>query len=265
MSATAHMNMADRAAHAETRDSEWKNLYLIAGIAALLALSANLLDIVVGMSETELIVSGSQSALDWFARFQANAFRGLYLLGILNIVYAVCLVPVYFGLVAAHLRAHGLYAALAMSVYLIGMAIYIANNAAIPMLVLSHKYAAATTDAQRALFAAAGESVLASGEDFTPGAFPGMFLEIIAAVAIALVMLAGGVFAKRTAWIGLIGFTLLTIFTVWATFIPVLYEIAFYGFGMIGGLFVLAWFVLVARRFFRLGHHQPDPPFEPSS
>lgn len=236
----------------ETPDTSVQSLYRIAGIAALLALSANLLDIVVGMGETELTIAGSQSALDWFALYQASAFKGMYLLGILNIIYAVCLLPVYFGLYAAHRRTHGLYAASAMAVYFIGMAIYIANNAAIPMLVLAEKYAASGSDAQRALFASAGEAVLAAGEDFTPGAFPGMFLEIVAAVAIALVMLGGATFPKRTAWIGVIGFSLLTVFTVWATFVPVYYEIAFYGFGMVGGLFVLAWFVLIARRFFQL-------------
>jgi hypothetical protein len=253
MSTTASLKMPKRAAQAVSEESDWKNLYTIAGIAALLALAANLLDIVVGMGETELVASGSQSALDWFAFYQENWLKGLYMLGILNLVYGTCLIPVYMGLYAAHRRTHGLYAALALSVYFIGMAVYMANNAAIPMLVLSGKYAAAAGDAQRALLAAAGEAVLASGEDFTPGAFPGMFFEIIAAVAMALVMLRGSVFAKRTAWIGLIGFTLLTLFTIWATFVPVLYAVAFYGFGMVGGLFVLAWFVLVARRFFQLG------------
>lgn len=253
MPATASLKMPKRAASVVAEEPNWRNLYPIAGIAALLALTANLLDIAVGMGETELVASGSRSALDWFALYGESPFKGLYPLGILNIVYAACLVPVYFGLFAAHRRTHGVYAALAMAVYSIGMAIYISNNAAIPMLVLAEKYAAAETEAQRALFAAAGEAVLASGEDFTPGAFAGMFLEVIAAVAISLVMLRGGVFAKRTAWIGIIGFTLLSIFTVWATFIPALYAVAFYGFGMVGGLFVLAWFVLVARRFFQLG------------
>ncbi len=47
------------------------------------------------------------------------------------------------------------------------MAVYIANNAAIPMQALSGKYAAAGTETQRALYAAAGETILARGEDFT--------------------------------------------------------------------------------------------------
>jgi hypothetical protein len=42
------------------------------------------------------------------------------------------------------------------------------------------------------------------------------------------------------AWTGIIGFTFLSIFTVWSTFVPVLYSVAFYFFGMIGGLLALA-------------------------
>lgn len=252
MSTTATLKRARSVSPAGVEDSGWRSLYVVAGIAALLALGANVLDIVIGFGETELVIAGSQTAPDWFALFQESGFKGLYLLGILNIIYAACLIPVYFGLFAAHRHAHSLYAALAMSLYFIGAAVYISNNAAIPMLVLSDRYAAAGGDAQRAMIAAAGEAVLAYGEDFTPGAFAGMFLEVIAAVVMSIVMLRGGVFDRRTAWAGIVGFTLLTIFTIWATFVPVFYEIAFYGFGMIGGLFVLAWFVLVARRFFQL-------------
>jgi hypothetical protein len=65
-------------------------------------------------------------------------------------------------------------------------------------------------------------------------------------------MLRGGIFGKGTAWIGIVGFTFLSIFTIWAIFIPILYAVAFYGFGMSGGLLALAWFVLVARKLFQL-------------
>jgi hypothetical protein len=165
----------------------------------------------------------------------------------------LAMIPVYFALFAAHLHIHGVSAALAMTVAFIGMAIYLANNAAIPMFVLAERYAAAETDAQRTILAAAGEAVLARGEDFTPGAFIGTFLRSLGAVAISLVMLRGRIFGKATAWVGILGFTLLSTFTLWATFVPVLYEVAFYGFGIVGGLFALAWFLLVALRCFKLG------------
>jgi hypothetical protein len=241
---------------AEFAETQWKGLYKLAGVAALVALSANLLDVVLGFGETEIIVSGAKSATEWFALFRENWFRGLYVLGLLNIIYMASMVPVYFGILTAHRHTNGMYAALAMTVSFVGMAIYIANSAAIPMFVLSGKYAAAGTEAQRAFYAAAGEAVLARGEDFTPGSFIGILFGGIAAIAMSYVMLHGRIFGKATAWVGMIGFTFLSIFTIWATFVPVLYNVAFYVFGMIGGLLALAWFVLVAFKFLKLGGNE---------
>ncbi|MFX4262313.1 hypothetical protein ACOBQJ_08925 [Pelotomaculum propionicicum] len=240
----------------QSTDTNWKTLYKIAGVAALVALSANLLDIILGFGETDIVVSGSKTALDWFALFQEDWFKGLYVLGILNIVYNACLVPIYFAMFAAHRRGNGVYAALAMVIAIIGMAVYISNNAAIPMFVLAGKYAAAGSDVQRALLAAAGEAVLAFGEDFTPGSFTGMILGGISAIAVSFVMLRGGIFGKVASWIGIVGFTFISVFTVLATFVPSLYFVAFYLFGMIGGLLVLSWFVLVSLKFFKLGRSE---------
>lgn len=244
--------MMNQVTNAEIVDSDWKSLYRAGGVAALFAMSASLLDVILGFGETEVIAYGTKTAIDWFALYRENWFMGLYTLGFLNIVYHSCMVPMFFALFTAHRRRNGSYAALAMIVFFIGMIIYISNSAAIPMFVLSGKYAAAGTDAQRALFAAAGEAVLACGEDFTPGSFIGLLFTEIAILAISFVMLRGGVFGKVTAWIGIIGFTFLFVFTVLSIFVPALYYIAYYVFGMIGGLLALVWFILVARRLFQL-------------
>lgn len=229
------------------------SLYYFGGTMALAALVANILDVILGFGETEVIVNGTRTALEWYAMFQENWFKGIYVLGILNIVYMICMVPVYFAIFSAHLGTKRIYASLAMIVFFISMAIYISNNAAIPMYVLSGRYAAAQTESQRTFIAAAGEAVLARGEDFTPGSFIGLILSGMAAVCLSLVMLWGGVFRRTTAWIGIVGFTFLSIFTIWSTFIPVFYLLAFYFFGMIGGMLALLWFVMVARRLFQMG------------
>jgi hypothetical protein len=69
-------------------------------------------------------------------------------------------------------------------------------------------------------------------------------------------MLRGGIFGKVNVWIGIIGFTFLSLFTILATFVPALYTIAFYFFGSIGGLLALTWFALVARRLFQLSRQE---------
>jgi len=165
----------------------------------------------------------------------------------------VAILPVYCALLWAHRRRQAVPAALILIVFLLAMSIYISTNAAIPLLVLSNKYALAGTAMQKNIFIAAGEAVLARGEDFTPGSFIGLFLSGLAAIAISFVMLRGGIFGRANAWIGIVGFTFLFLFTIFATFVPALYTFAFYVFGSLGGVLALTWFALVARRFFQLG------------
>jgi hypothetical protein len=159
---------------------------------------------------------------------------------------------VLLALFAAHRKANKTFAAFAVILSLVGIAIYISNNAAVPMLVLSGKYAAAATDAQKSLLAAAGEAILARGEDFTPGAFAGFILREIANLAIAFIMLHGRVFSKVTAYIGIFGIGLLSVYTVWATFIPAGQGVAMM-IAMIGGPLGMAWYILIARKLFKLG------------
>lgn len=163
--------MITRLVQTQNPEMEWKGLFLVGGVAALAAMAANLLDIGLGFGTGEVAAYGGKTAVEWFGVFGKNGFQGLYVLGILNIVYQLCLIPVMAALCAAHLRKKTVLAALSLIVFLVATAAYLANNAAVPMSVLAGKYAAAGTEAERALIAAAGESVLARGEDFTPGAF----------------------------------------------------------------------------------------------
>ena len=71
-------------------------------MAALAALLANLLDVLLGFGSTEMVTYGTKSAIEWFALYNENWFRGVYALGILNIVYMIAMLPVYFALFGAH-------------------------------------------------------------------------------------------------------------------------------------------------------------------
>ena len=240
----------------EPNFSFWNRLYTIGGIAALIALGTNVLDVLHGFGGTEAVAYGTRSASDWFTVYQLSPWEGLYALGILNIVYMAAMLPVYIALFGAHRRQQAVQVGLVLIVFMLSTSIYISTNAAIPLLVLSHKYALAGTETQKAIFLAAGEAILSRGEDFTAGSFIPLFLGGLDALAISLVMLHGGVFGKTTAWIGIIGFMFLSFFTICATFIPALYTLAFYGFVSIGGLLALTWFALVARRLLQLGRNE---------
>lgn len=232
--------------------SGWTWLYRLGGAAALFAMCTNLLDIILGFRGAEAITYGSRSAIQWFAIYQESAFQGLYSLGILNIVYMIAMLPLYFALMVAHRQKQIVQAIMVVILFLLAMSIYLSTNAALPLWVVSTKYALADTQAQKDFFLAAGEAVLARGEDFTPGSFMPLFLSGFAALSISLIMLRGGMFGKATSWIGLVGFTFLSLFTICATFVPALYPLAFYGFASLGGILVLTWFALVARRLFQL-------------
>lgn len=235
-----------------TVESNWKSFYRVAAVAVTISICLMVLDIATSLLFREKIVFGSFSATDWFEVFSNNWFSGLRNLGILNEFELLLTIPMLFAFYVTHRNVCKTLIAFAVVLSIIGTIIYVADNAAIPMFVLSGKYATATSDAQRLLFAAAGEAILARGEDFTPGAFTGFILGEIASLTIAFVMLRGKVFGKATAWIGIFGIGLLSAYTLWATFIPTLQDLAML-FAMIGGTMSMVWYILIAIKLFRLG------------
>jgi hypothetical protein len=74
-----------------------RRLYVVAGLAAFLAMLANVVDIVLGFGG-EMVTYGARPAAEWFDVFQRSSFEGLYALGVLNIVYMLGMLPVYVGI-----------------------------------------------------------------------------------------------------------------------------------------------------------------------
>src|SRR5574341_86918 len=156
-------------------------LYKLGAVAALLAVLIALVDILLTFLPAGAEPPGTMTAIDWFRLFDENCFFGLRNLGLLpNVLTLFLLISLFLALYAAHQQVNREFAALALILSLVGTAIYLSNNAAFPMWALSNKYVAATTEAQRTLLAAAGEAILARGEDFTPGAFTGFLLAELA-------------------------------------------------------------------------------------
>ena len=230
-----------------------ESLYLVGAAAALVSVLLVLIDIFmsIGLSQGE-VAPGTRTAIDWYVLLQNHVVYGLRDLGLLNILNSLLGIPLFLTLYMVHRRTGNAYALLAVVLFLFGGAIYIANNPALPLLVLSGKYAAATTDAQRAILAAAGEALLARGADFTLGSLSGFLLLSIAQIVISCVMLRGSIFSSTTGYIGIVGFTCLLIFTIWTTLLPNSFDVAMW-LAMPGGLLAMAWNILVAQKLFRLG------------
>lgn len=237
-------------ASTETMTSSWSTLYKFGGAAALSAIAVLLLDIAISFGGGDFRPD-TLTAVDWFAVFQSNRLVGLRALGLINIISLTVTMPLYLALYAVHRQVYRVYAALAMILYVVGAAVYISNNAAVPMFVLSSKYAAAA-EAQRIILAAAGEAVIARGADFTPGSFIGFFFTEIAGIAFAVITLRSRIFGRVTAYSGILGFLFLSVFTIVLTFIPALFDTAIL-IAVAGGFFSVVWYGLVGRGLLRLG------------
>jgi len=232
-------------------DSKWKNVYKIGGVAALGAVLTGIVEI--GIT---FLPGGNvphETVLDYFLLFQNNPFMGLRDLGLLNIFLNALGIPTYLALYAAHRKTGERFLAfLAAIISYLGIGVFFATNRAFPMLALSSQYAAATTDAQRTVLEAAGQSMLSVGASHTPGTFLGFFLAEAAGVLISMVMLRGKVFSKVNAYIGILGFGFLLVFEYISSFVSGLNNVSMM-LAMFSGLLSMTWYILLARKLFQFG------------
>ncbi|MGB2676372.1 MAG: hypothetical protein WAN12_04740 [Candidatus Acidiferrum sp.] len=233
---------------AETAEPGWKSLYKLGGITALIMVvfplaevAINFLPGVAGLSQ------GTVTVIDWFTLFQYHSFLALRNLGLLNIIGAAFLAPTILAIYSALRRDQGAYGAFGTILFFVGLAVYLASSRAFPMLSLSGQYASATTDAQRALLAAAGQAMLAEGQSRA-----GIPLIEFACLVISAVMLRGRVFSKATACAGILGNALLIVVEIIATFVGGLPNAGFV-IAICGGLLLMTWYLLVGRRLLQLG------------
>jgi hypothetical protein len=230
---------------------QWKAFYKTSGVMALLIVLVGLMDAITSMLGGEARDNSTVSIIEWFTLFQTNRFYAFSNLGLINMISLTLGIPIYIALFNAHRRDQPAFAALASILFFIGTAVYLSSNTAFPLFALSKQYAVATA-AQRPLLEAAGRAALAQGADLTPGTFMGFFFTQTAGILITWVMLRSVVFGKWTALAGLAGFSLMSVFFVLAAFAPEEYGTAMF-FAMAGSLMLVAYEILLARRFFQLG------------
>ena len=240
--------------HPQLPESGWQSVCKPGGIAALLIVLTALTEILVTFLPGGYTTANSVT--EWFALLQDNPFLGLRNLGLLNIVMTALGIPVIFSLYTVHKKVNQPFAALAMIISFIGVAVFYATNRAFPMLDLSVRYAAATSEAQRTMIEAAGLAMLSVGQSHTPGTFLAVCLSIIGGILMALVMLRGKLFNPVTALVGVIGYGFLLVYDVFASFMPSSHNVILI-IALIGGLSNMAWYIMVAIRLFQLGKAKP--------
>jgi hypothetical protein len=224
----------------ETTDPRWGWLYKLGGAAALIMVVMIPIQIVV------FIASPPPSTVaDYFTLFQSNRLLGLLDLDLLLIVDNVLAIALYLALYIALRRASESFMAIATVLGLISIVLYIASReATFTMLSLSNQYAAATTDAQRAMFLAAGQAMLAI---YNGAAFHVSYvLGAAALLIISVVMLRSDLFSKATAYLGIVANVLA--FGLYVPSIGIFISI-------FSVVFLWIWNILLARRLFQLGRN----------
>ena len=182
----------------ENSEKQWQLIYKVGGITTIVVLCGIILDIVVGSITGGDIAALPHTAIERFTQFKGNPLLGLYNLDLLNIINQIILIPSIFALYGAHRKVNNPSALLALILFLVGTTIFITSNTALTMLDLSHKYFGATSDEQRLLYAAAGETMLAKGAHGSLGVFIGFSLPTFANGLMSGVMLRGKVFSRLT-------------------------------------------------------------------
>ena len=226
-----------------------RGMSYLGGAAALLVVTTALAEILITFLPGGYTTAGT--VVEWFALLQNSPFLGLRNLGLLNIVMVACEIPLVLALYWAHRKTSPALAALATILALVGTAVFYATNRALPMLSLSAQWASAGGEAERAMLEAAGQAMLAVGQSHTPGTFLAFFFSEIAGILMAVVLLRGKLFSRAAALAGLGGYSFLLVYEVFASFAPSTHE-AILVLAMLGGLANIAWYILVAARFYQL-------------
>jgi hypothetical protein len=246
-------------ADSEIADPRWKGVYRTGAVAALIAVvffRRNFGTEMVafrGFGIFDVPVAHPSTAAGWFSLLQDDRLLGLVLLDVVDLVNYALLGLLFLALYGALHRASKSAMVVATTSGLAGVGVYLASNQAFAILSLSDRYAAATTEAQRATFLAAGEALLAihnPGSIYQgTGIYLGLLLVLLAGLIIALVMLRSNVFGRATAWVGMVANGICLLHFVALAFVPALIALP----TSISALFRVTWYVLIALRLFRLG------------
>jgi hypothetical protein len=229
----------DQTTNTETSDSDWKSLYKVGGVAALLMFVITIVQSIIFIAYPP-----PSTVIDYFTLFQKNKILGLLDLDFLLIVINILLILIYLALYAALERFNKSYTAIALVIGLVGTTLFFASReATFGMLSLSSQYTTATTDAEKTMFLAAGQTLLTiyNGTAFDLSYVLGGVVILIFSV----VMLQSNVFSKATAYVGIAMGVLMLV--------PPTVGIVGLLLSLISLIPTLIWLIPIARKFFQLG------------
>jgi hypothetical protein len=250
--------MTSRVTDSERADPACQSLYRLGGVAAFIVAGLTLGEVVAFTLNPQPDTVGG-----WFELFQSNGIIGLLDFWGLEVPMYVMFAVVYLALYVVLRRASPSPMAIAITLAVLGVAIFLATNNPFSMLSLSKGYAAATTEAQRSAFLAAGQAVLANTSQRAVGGFNlGLFLVSVAGLITSSVMLQTNSFSRSTACAGILAhaLSLADYLRQALTPSPTIALLVI----LPSALFLVIWYVLVGRRLFQLGRlERKMPPKQP--
>lgn len=181
----------------EKPDLNWRNLYRMGGIAALVSLVFFPIQIVVFFTNPY-----PGDVAGWLALLSTHPLVGLIELDLLIVVDEILVILIFLALYQALKGINPSVMMIGIVTALVAVVLFITTNPAIGMLDLSAKYAAAASENLRNTLIAGGEALMATW--IGSGYESAYILGSIAPIIMSVVMLRSKQFRKAGAYLGIL-------------------------------------------------------------
>lgn len=182
----------------------WKSLYRIMGVATIVMLILIPVQIAV-----YTIWPMPESIAEWFQFFRNNWLLGLLHLDVLYIINNTIVALMYLALYTSLRQKSEAWMIIALLTGMLGIAAYYSSNPAFEMLSLSHLYEACSTETERTLLLASGQTLISQWKGTAFDIY--YILSAISLIITAVVMFKSSIYTKTTATIGLLSGLLMLI------------------------------------------------------
>jgi len=233
----------------------WKIMYLLGGVAAILAglLFRRNLGVEIALFSP---VKAPTSVNDWFSLLETHRLLGLVYLGIFDIVNYMLVGFMLLALSKVLWRFASGFTIIGLWLGFLGIANYTSSNTALSLLSLSNQYATAISEDHKRLLFSAGHALLSLNPFSSPGGYPGaggylsLLLVAAAGLIFSIIILRNKVFLPFTAYIGLAANGLDLMYCIAFLFVPATFT------GRIGllfipaaGLLLMIWHIMIGWGF----------------
>lgn len=233
------------AVESESETPRWSGLFRFGSIAAfIIAL------LLLGEIFVYALIPDRSTPEEIFALFRNSPFAGLLFFDLLGMISYLLYIPVVLSFYVVLRKNSESLLAFSLVLFIIGVAVFFANNTGFSVLSLSHRYELATTQEEKAMLLASCRTMITL---FDVNAFMISYVIVSASWAImGFVMLQSPLFGRFTAWAGIIAGLSGIVAEVIENTLKELLPVAI-GFYFAAIVFILLWVVMAGRRLYRMG------------